>query len=92
MIEKVFIISFIVFAIWYSMRPEAIFEKLGDWLEDHLPEKLHQPFFSCPVCMAGIYGAVLYWLIYHNGLKEWLIVNIAAIGFNAIVSKLFPDD
>lgn len=92
MIEKVIIISLIVFAIWYSMRPDEIFGKLGDWLEDHLPDKFHPPLFACPVCMGGFYGAILYWAIFHNGVKEWLIVNIATIGFNAIISKMFPDE
>lgn len=92
MIEKVIIISFIVFAIWYSMRPDEIFGELGDWLEDHLPDKFHPPLFACPVCMGGFYGAILYWAIFHNGVKEWLIVNIATIGFNAIISKMFPDE
>lgn len=90
MIEKVIIISFIVFAIWYSLQPDEIFGKVGDLLEDHLPEKFHPPLFACFVCMAGIYGTLLYWTIFHNGVREWLIVNISAIGFNAVLSKMFP--
>lgn len=90
MIEKIAVVSCIVFAIWYSMKEDEIFESVGDWLYDHLPEKLHSPFFSCPVCMSGIYGVVLYWIIWHGSVKEWLIVNIGAIGLNAIIDKLSP--
>lgn len=92
MLEKIPIVSFIVFAIWYSMLDGEIFGKLGNWLEEHLPERLHKPVFSCPVCMAGMYGAAIYWLIWGAGLKEWVVVNIAAIGLNAIIAKIFPDD
>lgn len=90
MVEKIFIISFIVFAIWYTYQEGEIFGALGKWFEKHLPEKLHQPVYECPVCMGGIYGAILYWLIWGNSIKEWLIVNIAVIGLNAILNKLFP--
>lgn len=89
MIEKIFIISFLVFAIWYSMKPGEILGLLGDWLERQLPAKLHKPIFDCPVCMAGGYGAIIYWLIWASTIREWLIVNIAAIGLNAILTNLF---
>lgn len=92
MIEKVFITSFIVFAIWYCMQPEEIFGKLGSFIENNTPEAVHAPLFDCPVCMAGIYGAIIYWAVWHNGIREWLIVNIAAVGLNAILSKLFRDE
>lgn len=92
MIEKIFIVSFIVYAIWYSYQEGEIFGKLGQWFERNLPEKIHPPVFECAVCMAGIYGAIIYWLIWHNDVKEWIIVNIAAIGFNAVLNKMFPPD
>lgn len=90
MVDKVFLISMIIFAIWYSLQPDEIFGGIGDWLAKHLPEKLHNPFFECVVCMAGIYGCALYWVIFHNSVKEWIVVNMSCIGFNAVLSKLFP--
>lgn len=83
--------ALLAFAIWYSLQPEQIFGRVGDWLEDHLPDSLHKPVFDCFVCMAGIYGAALYWIIWAESIKEWLIVNIAAIGINVVISKTFPD-
>lgn len=91
MIEKVFIISFIVFAIHYTLQIGEIFGKLGDWLERHLPGWLHEPVYVCPVCMAFWHGTALYWLIWAGGVKEWLVVAIAAVGLNAIIMRIFPD-
>lgn len=106
MTEKIFIISMMVFAIWFSMQPSEIFEKLGDWLHDHLPKKLHSPAFDCPVCMVPYYGSVIYWLLfmpmkinslwplnvtlYWMGFVEWFTVIIAAMGLNAVIVKLWP--
>lgn len=87
MIEKVIIISLIVFAIHYVMMEGEIFGFLGDWLAKVLPDRLHNPVFECVVCMAGIYGIMLYWLIWAGSVKEWLVVNVAAIGLNSILVK-----
>jgi hypothetical protein len=100
MIEKIFIISFIVFAIWYTMKPGEIFSKFSDWLERLLPEKIHPGVFACPVCMVGWHGSALYWIIpwvdigvaSENSLKQWPVAVIAAMGLNAILSHLFPLD
>lgn len=97
MIEKIFIVAFIVLAIWYTMQPKEIFGRLGQWLKNHLPEKLHDPIFSCPACMCFWHGTYVYWAIWGWWLKtalwqEWAVVVIAGIGINAIASNLFSKD
>lgn len=92
MTEKIFVISLFVFAINYSMKEGEIFGFLGDWLGRVLPAKLHDPAFECVVCMAPWYGTALYWLIWADGYKEWLIVIIAAMGFNAILNQIIHRD
>lgn len=91
MIEKVFICSFIVFAIWYSMQEGEIFGRLGRWLEN-LPEWMHNPVFDCPVCMTPWYGTVIYWIVWGGSVKEWLVVIIAAMGLSAIIVKFWTYD
>lgn len=97
MIEKIFIISFLVFAIWYSMKPGEIFSGLAKWLDFRISKKLMQPIADCHVCMCPWHGTYLYWLIWGLWLKtaewqEWLIVVIAAMGVNGILSHLFPKE
>jgi len=72
------------------MQQGEIFSALGD-LFSKLPPKLHQPLFECPVCMGFWYGSLAYWIVYHNSVKEWLIVAICTVGFNFIISKLITD-
>ena len=92
MIEKIFIISFLVFAIHYTLQPGEIFGRLGDWFYKHLPSWTHQPLYDCPVCMVFWHGTAIYWLVWATGWKEWLVVVIAAMGLNAIIVKVFPKE
>lgn len=91
MIEKIFISSFIVFAIWYSMQEGEIFGGLGRWFEKVLPEVLHKPVFDCPVCMGFWYSLPLFVFLWGLG---WLsiLLSIAVVGLNAIITKLWPDE
>jgi len=98
MIEKAIIIALLVLSIWYTMQEEQIFEKLGDWLMDHLPEAIHKPVFDCPICMSPWYGSVLYWLIPWQkiGIQEstligWPVAIIVAMGFNIVITKSSND-
>lgn len=88
MIEQIIIIALLVLSIHYAMQPDEIFGKLGDWLEDHLPEAIHPAVFACNVCMCPWYGNVLYWLIpWHHELWQWPVVVIGTMGVNIIVNK-----
>lgn len=96
MLEKIFIISVLVFAINYTMKEGEIFGIVNRWFAN-LNERLKSPLIECPVCQAPWYGSVLYWLIWGLWLRvatwqEWLIVVIAAMGLNAILVQLFPKD
>jgi len=62
-------------------------------------DKLSQPLFRCPVCMAPWYGTALYWVIPWPRLwlpahdwVHWLIVIICTLGLNSIVVRLFKED
>lgn len=108
MIEKIFIISFWVFSIHYTMQEGEIFGKLGDWLYEHLPKKLHDPVFECVVCMCFWHGSIVYWLFFADmkieslwpikiiipfySIEDWILLVIAAMGLNVILVKFFPHD
>jgi hypothetical protein len=81
-------IFLLVLSIWYTMQPGEIFGKLGLWLGVKLPAKLHPPVFECNVCMTPWYGSVIYWVLYANGGKDWLITIIAAMGMQVVLNKL----
>ena len=69
------------------MQEGEIFGFIGNWLSDHLPPKLHNPFFECVVCMGPWYGSVAYWVLFHNSVGDWLATVILLVGFNYIISK-----
>jgi hypothetical protein len=93
MIEQIIIIALLVLSIHYTMQPDEIFGKLGDWLEDHLPDAIHPAVFACNVCMCPWYGSVLYWLIpWQHDLWQWPVVIIGAMGMNVVVNKRVPNN
>jgi hypothetical protein len=64
-----------------------------------LLDKISQPLFRCPVCMAPWYGTILYWLIPWPRLwlpaydwVHWLIIIICTLGLNSIVVRFFKED
>jgi hypothetical protein len=102
MLEKSLIIALLVLSIWYTMREEQIFEGFGDWLGRMLPEAIHKPIFSCPICMVPWHGSILYWVISwdrigvgrgaQNNILQWIVVVIVAMGINIVIMKMFADD
>jgi hypothetical protein len=94
MIAPVFIIAFLVYAIWYTFQEGEIFGGAIPALNIRalkIPETMQSPLYDCNVCMTPWYGSALYWLIYGNHWIEWLIVVIAAMGVNGIINRLAPD-
>jgi len=54
--------------------------------------KLSDPLRDCPVCMVPWYGTAIYLLIgYGVGFTDWFLTIIPAMGFNVVLTKLFPD-
>lgn len=90
MIQQIITIAFIVFAIWFTMQEGEIFAGLGKWFEKVLPEAVHKPVFACFICMTPWYGTGVYFLI--PLLPQWITIVIAALGLNAMLSKMFPKE
>lgn len=90
MLEHSFIIALLVLSIWYTMQEGEIFGKLGTFFYNHLPKKIHQPVFDCPICMTFWYGSAIYILLYGVNWM-WPVVVITAMGFNIVINKLSPD-
>lgn len=99
MLNQALILALLVLSIWYTMQEGELFGKLGSWLEDHLPYKIHPAVFECNVCMSPWYGSILYWVIpweeihiISASLKAWPIVVICAMGLNIVLNKLSKEE
>lgn len=98
MLEKIVVISFIVYAVYATMKEGMIFGFVQKWWDKFTEnwgkenaDYWSKPIISCPICQVPYYGSVAYWLIYGNNWQEWIIVIIAAMGLNAIIVELSPD-
>lgn len=92
MIEKTILTSLFVFGYCCIFWEGMIFEKVGNWLDDRLPEWLAKPLYQCFICACFWWGSLLYWLVWGGSVKEWFIVVVSAMGLNAVLSKLFRED
>lgn len=90
--QTVFITSFIVLAIWFALQKGEVFGFVGDWMYKHVPALFHKPLFDCPVCMTPYYGTLIYALLPGPFVvRFWWWAVLAAMGFNVIIVKLWPE-
>lgn len=92
MIEKILIISLFTIGYCCTFWPGMIFEKAGEWLDDHLPDYLNKPLWKCYICTSFWLGTFLYLLIWRTSFLEWAITVIPAMGLNAVISELTNKD
>lgn len=87
MVEHVLIISLFTIGYCCTFWPGMIFEHVGDWLEVHLPEWLNKPTWQCYICTCFWLGSIVYWMLWHKDLLDWLVTVVAAMGVNAVISE-----
>lgn len=92
MIIKIFILSFWTIGFCCTFWEGMIFEKIGNWLDDHLPEYISKPLYGCFICACFWWGSAIYFLFLYSSVQEWFLCVIAAMGLNAAMSKLFVND
>lgn len=83
--------AFFAYGMYTIQRPGFFAEPLRSIFK-RLPEKLHEPFFSCGVCVSSVWGlyylASTYYAINH-GMMILLVPNylVALAGFCAILDR-----
>lgn len=88
MTDKIFIVAFMVMAIYSTMLYGMIFQIVRMKL-DKAPHWLQKIIYDCPVCMCPYYGTAIYWLIWGDSVKEWVVVIVAAMGLCSVLIRLF---
>lgn len=79
------IASLVCFGVWNAFAPGMILGWLGNIWDRRLPECLQKPLYSCPPCLASIYGSVV-WILAGGDLTWWLPFVLALSGLNRIVA------
>lgn len=78
------VVWFVNCLFWEGM----IFEKVGDYLEEHLPYWLFKPSIGCVICMTPYWGTLISVILF--GDWYWLQI-IMATGLNAIITRWMND-
>ena len=47
-----------IMGVHFAFKPNELFGRASDWLQDRLPLWLVKPLFLCPMCMASFWGIV----------------------------------
>lgn len=80
-------VSLCIWGIHILFQEGHIFEQLGDWMDEKLPEGLNKPLWACPVCMSSIWGTAGYFILglhYHY----FFPFIFCLCGLNTIILKL----
>lgn len=88
MVEHIFIIAFISYGWCACFWEEHIFEKVGDWLYDRLPEFITKPLYDCPICNSFWMGTAIYWTMWGHDWKEWAMISMGAVGLCAAIVNI----
>lgn len=92
MIAHILITSLFVFGYCCTFWEDMIFGKLGNWLDERLPDWLAKPLYQCFICAAFWWGSVLYLVAWRESVLDWFITVVSAMGLNAVLSKLFAKE
>lgn len=91
MLEKSFLVAFIVLAIHGIFYEGMIFGKVRQWLAP-LNDKIKKPLYDCCFCQTPWWGSAAYWIIWGNSWHEFIPVVLAAAGINFFISVFLPED
>lgn len=78
--------ALVILGVWTAFGEGMIFEALGDWLEERVHPFILKPIFTCPICMASLWGGSIW--IWSGGPWQVLLVFILALaGLLRLISE-----
>jgi hypothetical protein len=77
--------SLVCVGVWNAFLPGMIFGWLGKIWDRRLPEAFQKPIYSCPPCMASVYGSAV-WVLAGGSVELWVPYVLALSGLNRLVS------
>lgn len=86
MIEQILVSALFAYGYCTAFTPGNIFDKVGEWAEINLPQKLWKPIGGCSVCTAFWVATLMYWIFWGDYWVHWLMISVSAVGVNAIVT------
>lgn len=90
-IQAIFITSLFIFGLNCLFSEGYLFHKAGEWMAENMHEWLYKPLIGCSVCMASIWGSLVYLsvFVYEFGLWLWPVFCICLCGFNYMILRLY---
>ncbi len=96
MVDLVVFGALCVLGLYAAMGEGMILEKLRDFFEWGTDNKVlryvRPALYECPICMASIWGTVV-WLIIGGDLNApWVLYVFAVAGFNYVIVNITNND
>lgn len=51
-------VSLGIWCIHILFQEDQIFEKAGEWMDDHWSIWINKPLWGCPICMSSLWGTI----------------------------------
>jgi hypothetical protein len=84
MLIKIVTLALVLWGISATTQDGMIFSKAADWVTNKYKGVWHKPLFSCPMCMASVWGLIasVYWDL---SIAEWLVLTFGVCGLNFVI-------
>lgn len=90
MLEKIFILTLVVWTIHCLFWDGMILGFVSRWLSYKIPLWAQKIVYACAMCMTPYYGSALYWLYWGDSWQEMLKIIACSIGLSAMIITLAP--
>lgn len=90
-------VSLGIWCIHILFQEGHLLEKVGDWMDEHWPEKVNKPLWACPICMSSVWGFIGFFALdflfgVHHDIKLLIPFIFCLCGLNTIILKLTSHD
>ncbi len=84
MLTKIITLALVLWGISATTSDGMIFSKPADWITNKIKGVWHKPLFSCPMCMASVYGVTA--SVYLGlTIEQSLVLIFGTCGLNFII-------
>lgn len=88
LLAQYIITSFIITGIWVTFQEGMVFYKIREKLFEPIKYSfVRKPLFECMICMASIWGSLIYFFVWQGSFSiDWPLFILTTAGVMTIIS------
>jgi len=84
--HKMVLAALVIVGVWNAFNEGMVFDDAGKFLRKRLPKWITFPTFDCPMCMASVWGSIVWFNTGGNVTIEWFFFVVALSGLCKLVA------